>query len=105
MDRPSVAGCTGLMPQTHRPPEVLTLTQARSQMSQTVSRFRLEGIASEPVIFGHHRKPEAVTLPYEMYQALLPAIEKVLLAESMRTRLPGATSGTSKSEAGPRVTR
>ena len=45
------------MPQTHRPPEVLTLTQARSQMSQTVSGFRLEGIASEPVIFGHHRKP------------------------------------------------
>ena len=75
-----------------RPPEALTLTQARSQVSQTVNRFRREGITSPPVIFGHHRKPEGVTLPYEMYEALLPAIEEVLLVETVRARLAGATA-------------
>ena len=50
-------------------------------------RFREEGITADPVIFGSHRKPEAVTIPYEMFQALLPAIEDILLAETVRERL------------------
>lgn len=81
-----------LMTTKHRPPEVLTLIQARCQMSQTVSRFRREGITSEPIIFGHHRKPEAATIPYEMYEALLPDIDEVLLAATVRARLAGATT-------------
>ena len=52
-----------------------------------VRRFRKEGLTSEPVVFGSHRKPEAVTIPFEMYQALLPAIEDILLAETVRERL------------------
>lgn len=81
-----------LMTTNDQPPEVLTLTQVRSLVSQTVNRFRREGITSEPVIFGHHGKPEAVTLPYEMYEALLPAVEEVLLAVTVRARLAGAPS-------------
>ena len=80
------------MSETHQPAEVLPVTQARAQIFQTVKRFRNEGITSEPVIFGHRRKAEAVTLPYEMFQALLPAIEEVLLAETVRARLAGGTS-------------
>lgn len=52
-----------------------------------VRRFRKEGLTSEPVVFGSHRKPEAVTIPFEMYQALLPAIEDILLAETVCERL------------------
>jgi hypothetical protein len=37
-------------------------------------------------IFGSHRKPEAVAIPYELFEALLPAIEDVLLAATIRER-------------------
>jgi len=69
------------------PPEVLPVAQAREEFSKVVRRFRKEGLTSEPVVFGSHRKPEAVTIPFEMYQALLPAIEDILLAETVRERL------------------
>jgi len=68
------------------PVEVLPVGQAREEFSQVVRRFRAEGLSSRPVVFGSHRKPEAVTIPYELFVALLPAIEDVLLAEIVRER-------------------
>ncbi len=67
--------------------EVLPVAEAREGFSKVVARFRAEGLASRPVIFGSHRKPEAVTIPYELFQALLPAIEDVLSAALIRERI------------------
>jgi len=67
-------------------PEVLPVSQAREELSKVIRRFKEEGLSSKPIIFGSHRKPEAVTIPYELFEALLPAIEDVLLAETIRER-------------------
>lgn len=76
------------MTATHPEPlEVLPVAQARDEFSRVVSRFRAEGISARPVVYGSHRKPEAVTIPYAMFQALLPAMEDILLAETVRARL------------------
>jgi hypothetical protein len=71
--------------------EVLPVSQARDEFSRAVKRFRKEGLTARPVVFGSHRKPEAVTIPYELFDALLPAIEDILLAELVRQRLEEPT--------------
>jgi len=40
----------------------------QSRRWAVLARFRLEGAAAEPVAFGSHRKPEAILLPYEVYE-------------------------------------
>lgn len=51
-----------------------------------LERFRQEGIAATPVIFGAHRKPEAVVIPFELYASLLPLIEDLEIAHLVRER-------------------
>ena len=73
--------------------EVLPTSEARSLLSSTVMRFREEGIAATPLLFGSHRKPEGVVLPFELFERLLPEIENILLAERVRERITdGSTS-------------
>ena len=67
--------------------EVSPVGQARDEFSKVVARFRTEGITAKPVVFGSHRKPEAVTIPYELFVRVLPAIEEVFLAELIGSRL------------------
>lgn len=74
------------------PIEVLPISEARDEFSAVVARFRKEGLAAAPVIFGSHRKPEAVTIPYEMFMALLPAIEEIQLGRTIAERLAGPES-------------
>lgn len=74
---------------------VTPTSQARTELSHTLERFRRDGFAAEPMVFGGHRRPEGVVLPFEMFERLLPAIEDILLAESIRGRL--STSGPSES--------
>ena len=66
---------------------VHTASDARSGLNSVLQRFRSEGVASEPLVFGSHRKPEAVVLPWELYERLLPAVEDVLIAETVRARI------------------
>ena len=66
---------------------VLPTSQARAELSKAVARFRREGVTSAPVVFGSHRKPEGVVLPFELFEQLAPAIEDILLAETIRARL------------------
>jgi PHD/YefM family antitoxin component YafN of YafNO toxin-antitoxin module len=61
---------------TTLPPAVHPLAEIREQLSQVVTTFRTEGATAEPVIFGSHRKPEAVLLSYEVYQHLLEQITR-----------------------------
>lgn len=59
---------------------------ARNELPQTLKRFRAEGEAAAPLIFGAHRKPEAVVIPFELYSQLLPAIEELEIARLVRER-------------------
>jgi PHD/YefM family antitoxin component YafN of YafNO toxin-antitoxin module len=48
--------------------ETISTTEARTGLSQTLAGFRRLGVNAEPVVFGDHRKPEGVVLPYELFQ-------------------------------------
>ncbi|RFA17031.1 hypothetical protein B7R22_01685 [Subtercola boreus] len=61
-------------------------------MPKALKRFRAEGSASEPLIFGSHRKAEAVVIPFELYTALLPAIEELEIADLVRERSSAGSS-------------
>jgi len=64
----------------------VTTTEAREGLTSTVRRFREEGVRAEPVIFGSHRKPEAVVLPYEAYEELRELAEELIVAQRLRER-------------------
>lgn len=66
---------------------------ARRELTQTVSRFREEGVGADPVVFGSHRKPEAVVLPYQAYEALMELAEEYVIAARIRER-DAADTGT-----------
>ncbi len=74
--------------------EVVPTSQARIALPSVLQGFRRDGVLAEPMIFGGHRKPEGVVLPYVLFERLLPAIEEVLLAETVRARLaaPGESA-------------
>ena len=67
--------------------QVLPTSQARAELSTAVARFRREGLSAAPVVFGSHRKPEGVIVPFELFEQLVPAIEDILLAATIRARL------------------
>ncbi len=55
----------------------ISTTEARTSLSQTIARFRAEGAYANPVVFGDHRKPEGVVLPFELYVQLEDQIDQV----------------------------
>jgi PHD/YefM family antitoxin component YafN of YafNO toxin-antitoxin module len=57
------------------------VAEVRSQLSAQLARFRREGDEAKPVVFGSHRRPEAVIVPYEQYEALV----QLAAAEHRRT--------------------
>lgn len=70
------------MPVTH----VLPSREARTEIPKALRRFRAEGATAEPVVFGSHRRAEAVVIPFELYTSLLPAIEEIKIAQMVRER-------------------
>jgi PHD/YefM family antitoxin component YafN of YafNO toxin-antitoxin module len=75
---------------------VRPVSEAREQLSRALARFRLEGAAAEPVIFGSHRKPEAVVIPFELYAQLVDRRRRRRAAAnataSVLAELPGPVS-------------
>jgi PHD/YefM family antitoxin component YafN of YafNO toxin-antitoxin module len=63
-----------------------TISDARANLTSHVARFRAEGIGAEPVVFGDHRLPEAVLLPFETFELLLDVAEDIVIAERIRER-------------------
>ncbi len=55
---------------------VLPTTEARTELSRVLERFRQEGITAAPVVFGDHRRPEGVLLPYELFERIEQAVEQ-----------------------------
>ena len=65
---------------------VLPSREARTEIPKALRRFRTEGATADPVVFGSHRRPEAVVIPFELYTSLLPAIEEIEIAQIVRER-------------------
>lgn len=65
---------------------VLPSREARTEIPKALRRFRTDGAAADPVVFGSHRRPEAVVIPFELYTSLLPAIEELEIAQIVRDR-------------------
>lgn len=65
---------------------VLPSREIRTELPKALERFRAEGIAAKPIVFGAHRKPEAVVIPFELYDRLLPIIEDLEIARIVRER-------------------
>lgn len=59
--------------------ETKTTTEARTGLSQTLARFREQGVSADPLIFGDHRRPEGVVVPYELFVQVEAAVDQVRL--------------------------
>jgi hypothetical protein len=69
----------------------MPVKEARDSLSKVLGVFRQHGRDSRPVFIGAHRKAEAVILPVELFQELLPLIEDHLIAQEIRQRLANDT--------------
>lgn len=65
---------------------VLPTSEVRSVLPDALRRFRAEGALARPVVFGVHRRPEGVVIPFDLYAELLPVIEDVEIAHLVRER-------------------
>ena len=50
---------------------------ARAELTTKVAEFKDLGSEARPIVFGSHRKPQAVILPYELFTELLDVAEGV----------------------------
>ena len=81
--RHTVAMASRVLP----PTEVLPTSEARRLLTAITAEFREHGVASGPVLFGSHRRPEAAIVPYELVALLDPVIEDLVIAARVRERL------------------
>lgn len=68
-------------------PDVLPVAEARESLSKVLDRFRRQGRDARPVFFGSRRQAEAVIIPMELFEEILPLIEDALIARDVRSRL------------------
>ena len=50
---------------------------ARAELTTRVAEYKSLGAEARPIIFGSHRKPQAVIVPYELFAELLDVAEGV----------------------------
>ena len=50
---------------------------ARAELTTRVAEYKSLGAEARPIVFGSHRKPQAVILPYELFAELLDVAEGV----------------------------
>jgi predicted nucleotidyltransferase len=68
------------MDRAHRK-EIVSVADARRDLSKTLRRFRLDPNAA-PIVLGSHRKPEAVLVSYDQFVAgLIPVARPVTMAD------------------------
>jgi antitoxin StbD len=83
--------------------QVQPLSEVRKSLSGILARFRREGARAVPVVFGSHRKPEGVLIPYaayERYEALSRPRAQPEPAESPDTPNPNHEEDLSSAIAG-----
>jgi PHD/YefM family antitoxin component YafN of YafNO toxin-antitoxin module len=78
------------------------VSEARAELSRALARFRREGAAAAPVVFGSHRKPEAVVLSFEAYAQLTTELRRRRAAAdaagSVLAEVPGELSAEFKAD-------
>src|SRR5438105_13597933 len=75
-------------------PEVMPVGEAREALSRVLEVFRREGRNARPVCFGCRRQAEAVIIPVELFEELVPLMEDVLLLlRTMADLRAGRVSG------------
>lgn len=62
-----------------------TISEARARLTKIVASFR-EGQDAEPVVFGDRRTPEAVVIPYALYELLQDVAEELVIAAQVQER-------------------
>jgi antitoxin StbD len=70
--------------------EVLPTNEARARLNQIAATFDRAGATAEPVVFGSHRRPQAVIVPWELWRELAPVLEDALALATARTRFEEA---------------
>ncbi len=50
---------------------------ARAELTTRVAQYKTLGAEARPIVFGSHRKPQAVILPYDLFTELLDVAEGV----------------------------
>ncbi|MGH3793491.1 MAG: hypothetical protein ACRDSP_01235 [Pseudonocardiaceae bacterium] len=70
--------------------EVLPTNEARARLNQIAAAFDRAGTTAEPVVFGSHRRPQGVIVPWELWRELAPVLEDALDLATARTRLEDA---------------
>ena len=50
---------------------------ARAELTTRVAEYKTLGADARPIVFGSHRKPQAVILPYDLFTELLDVAEGV----------------------------
>lgn len=68
-------------------PAVIPSAEFRKQLPSVLRRFRAERASAAPVVIGAHRKPEAVVISYDLFEALIPLIDDREIAEITRKRI------------------
>lgn len=76
---------------TLRLPQSISTVEARAGLSETLRRFRENSDNATPVVFGSHRRPEAVVVPFAQFEALMSIAEDLEIAQMATARL--ATGG------------
>lgn len=71
----------------HEPLTVHTSREARDELGEVVRRFREHRADAAPLVFGAHRRPEAVVIPYALYQEIIPLLEDLEIARTTRARI------------------
>lgn len=55
--------------------EVKTTSETRANLTQLIAEFRRQGKAAQPIMFGSHRKAEAVLMPAWMWKRMADEID------------------------------
>lgn len=50
---------------------------ARAELTTRVAEYKELGAEARPIVFGSHRKPQAVVMPYDLFTELLDVAEGV----------------------------
>lgn len=59
--------------------DVSTTSETRANLTKILARFRVEGKNAKPILFGSHRKVEAVLVPAKVWQKLINQVNDLQL--------------------------
>ena len=75
--------------------EVSTTSDTRANLTKILARFRNEGKKAKPILFGSHRKAEAVLVPVKVWKKLINELDDLKLELTVSERLNNSQDGHS----------